>query len=407
MAHKRLAFGVVYGLLLAIATLAGIEFLSSFYVPPWPARALRSIPAGHAPSLNSWGMRDTEHTIAKPRDAASRIVFVGDSFVESAVTSLSLPKAVERRVAEKGGSIEAIDLGVSGTNPRSYYYRSRDVALELSPDALLLFIYAGNDFVAPDGGYSPWPSLIDESAGGSLLGDVMPRTDWLLVNRLHLSEFLRGQRGSSDDAKSLATDLRSPSADRVDRVAADVHKVYHPEFPEPKIREVLKRGDGRLLRREASPEGIPDHAAGWLLDIVTNTELGTNDLAKSPADANRLVHPAEIEATLSWIEAVDRLARDRRIPLVVFVAPVGSGDPDYVDFWKPWPRFYGWNYVCDERQSRLVAALERTNIRFVDLRQDLDGVPASYRKLDGHWTEKGQAIVAERVRKELGRLTHQ
>jgi hypothetical protein len=39
------------------------------------------------------------------------------------------------------------------------------VALKLSPDAVLLFFYAGNDFMPPDQGYSVLPRLIDESAG--------------------------------------------------------------------------------------------------------------------------------------------------------------------------------------------------------------------------------------------------
>jgi hypothetical protein len=40
--RKRVLFGVVYGLVLMVVTLAGIEFLSSFYAPPWPASALRA-----------------------------------------------------------------------------------------------------------------------------------------------------------------------------------------------------------------------------------------------------------------------------------------------------------------------------------------------------------------------------
>ena len=35
----------------------------------------------------------------------------------------------------------------------------------------------------------PWPRLVDGSAGGSLVGMVMPRTNWLLVNRLDLAAF--------------------------------------------------------------------------------------------------------------------------------------------------------------------------------------------------------------------------
>ena len=51
-------------------------------------------------------------------------------------------------------------------------------------------------------------------------------------------------------------------------------------------------------------------------------------------------------------------------------------------------------------------ALRKTDIRFVDLREDLDGIPGTYRKLDGHWSQKGEAIVADRIRKELGRLVN-
>ena len=41
--RKHLAFGVVYGLILTLVTLAGTEFLASFYAPSWPARALRAV----------------------------------------------------------------------------------------------------------------------------------------------------------------------------------------------------------------------------------------------------------------------------------------------------------------------------------------------------------------------------
>ena len=31
-------------------------------------------------------------------------------------------------------------------------------------------------------------------------------------------------------------------------------------------------------------------------------------------------------------------------------------------------------------------------LRYVDLRENLENVPGSYRKLDGHWSHKGEAI---------------
>jgi hypothetical protein len=414
-------FGVIYGLILAVATLAGIEFLSSFYAPSWPARALRSVPPANpvtattkpfsnqpwiAEPYNSWGMRDSERTVAKPEGGAPRVVFVGDSFLESAFTPLSLPAAAALRVAETGGKIEAINLGVSGTNPRSYYYRIRDVALTLSPDALLLFIYAGNDFLASDKGYSIWPSLVDESPGGSLLGAVMPRANWLLVNRLRLSEFLRGRPAPAGESEMLYDDLHASPAERIDRLVAHVEKYYHPGLSREKIREVLSRGDGRLWRAAEGNPGEQEYLMGWMLDTLMNSEISDLDVARSRQDAARLAGDGEVKATLSWIEAADRVAREHKVPLLVFLAPVASIDPDYAEFWKPWPRIYAWNYLCDEWQSRLASALGKTTIRFVDLRQDLDGIPGAYRKLDGHWSQKGEAIVADRIKKELGPLVN-
>lgn len=41
------------------------------------------------------------------------------------------------------------------------------------------------------------------------------------------------------------------------------------------------------------------------------------------------------------------------------------------------------------------------HIHHVDLRTTLDGVPRTYRKMDGHWAQRGKAIVAERIKTEL------
>ena len=43
-------------------------------------------------------------------------------------------------------------------------------------------------------------------------------------------------------------------------------------------------------------------------------------------------------------------------------------------------------------------------IHHVDLRENLANVPGTYRKLDGHWSQKGEAIVSDRVATELRSL---
>jgi len=415
--RKRVAFGVIYGLVLAAVTLAGIEVLASFYAPSWPARALRATgpvnpvsaavePFKDQPWLatpfNSWGMRDSERTVAKPANTF-RAVFVGDSFVESPLTPLSLPAAVARRLPEGGRNVEAIDLGISATSPRSYYYRTRDVALKLSPDALLLFIYAGNDFVLADQGYSAssLPPLVDESPGSSLVGTLMPRTNWLAVNRLRLAESLMNKDPPPAEETVLYDAVHAPPAERLPRLVAHIKKYYFPQHSDAEIGEVLSRGGGRFWRELGSPEGEREFLLGWTLANLLSWETGTFGVAASVQDARRLTSDGEVQATLSWIAATDRLAREMGVPLRIFLAPVGTLDPDYVEFWKPWPRAYSFNYVGEDREIRLAAALGATGIRFVDLREDLAGIAGTYRKRDGHWTQKGEAIVADRVAREL------
>jgi hypothetical protein len=416
--RKRLAFGAVFGAILVAATLAGTEFMASFYVPPWPAHVisarqpapvrLLSAPFKRQPWMadgdNSWATRDQERTVAKPA-GTKRFVFVGDSFVESRFTPLSVPAAVQQRLGNTGGLTEAVNLAVGGTDPRSYYFRIRDVAMELQPDAVLLFIYAGNDFMSPGQGYTIWPKLVDESPGGSLVGSIMPRTNWLIVNRFDLSAFFRSvSKAPANDEAMLFAAVTAPPEERMKRIVAYAKTYRFPDLPEARIAEVLSRGDYRFASIALPQDGEQEYLLDWMFDTLMSWETTDYDVAKSPEDAARLAGGGQVEATLSWIEATEQVLHRRGVPLLVFLAPVGSVDPDYADFWSPWPRAYSWNYLCDEWTSRLAAALGKDGIRTVDPRENLRGVRGTYRKLDGHWSQKGEAIVADRVTLELRSL---
>ena len=418
--RKRLAFWAVLATLLLAVSLGGIEALASLYVPAWPARALNpreparlrvlSAPFQRQPWLadpdNSWAVRDRERTIAKP-EHNFRAVFVGDSFVESRFTPRSVPAAVEARLHGRWPNLEAVNLAVGATDPRSYFFRIRDVALSLQPDLLLLFIYAGNDFMPPDQGYSVWPKLIDESPGGSLVGLVMPRTNWLLVNRLDLAAFFRSRaKAPANDEVKLYEAVTSPPAERLRRTVEYVRAYHFPDLSEQKVAEVLGRGDQRFLEIATPHEGEQEYLLDWMFDSLMSWETGEFDVPARREDAGGFAGNGQVEATLSWIRATAEMAKGHGVPLRVFLAPVGLGDPHYVEFWKPWPRAFGWNYICDEWQGRLASALDRERISFVDLRADLAGVPGTYRKLDGHWSRKGKAIVADRVAAELAALAH-
>ena len=113
-------------------TLAGLEVLSSFVVPPWPARELRPIDATNLPSFdilassqtqphyNSWGENDRERSVQKPAGTEFRTVMVGDSFLEGAFVTKPIGARVEDLLQAEGHrDMEVVNLGISATARRN------------------------------------------------------------------------------------------------------------------------------------------------------------------------------------------------------------------------------------------------------------------------------------------------
>jgi hypothetical protein len=421
---RRRIYGIIFGLILAGVTLLGLEVLASFEAPSWPARALRStLPVNVQPTdfagladkpwvfepYNSWGMRDKERSLAKPAAGGFRTVFIGDSYLEFQLTRPTLPGEVERRFIEAGQpKAEMINLGISATGPRSYYYRMRDVAFALSPDALAVFFFSGNDFLFDGQGFGQGllPDLVSEAPGGSILGNLMPNANWVLVNRLRLSETLATNKPVPQEFNTLATIARLPPAERTTALARHIKRYYYPDLSEQQIAAIFSRNGDAFWRAYAAGKADDESLQGWLLNLMTKAEVEKSPYfeATTPGQAARLVKDGDIQATLSWLTAMDRAARARGVPLVLFIVPPGSVDPDYVEYWKPWPRFYAFNVIADYRQDRLLEALSKTSVRYVDLRKDFEGVRGAYRRSDAHWTDKGVEIAANRVFQELRRL---
>jgi hypothetical protein len=169
------------------------------------------------------------------------------------------------------------------------------------------------------------------------------------------------------------------------------------------LAEILSRGDGRLLTAFGPRPVDEEYLPGWLVHHLIDSDLKKLPalLVRSREDAAAFVTQADIDANLSWLREMNRVARSKGVPLDIFVIPAGSVDPEFVEFWKPWPNFYSWYVQCDLRHDLLVKALKKTELSVIDLKTDFDGVPGTYRKGDGHWTERGLDIAAARVFKQL------
>jgi hypothetical protein len=415
--NRKIWFWPIYILLLLGVTLAGTEFVSSFLVPSWPARDLRPISAGALgenvstmfadsprliPHYNAWGVRDRPRSIEWPADVRYRSVLVGDSFLEGYYIPAPISELVEQRWASEGHTdAEAINLGIAATGPRQYYYRIKRVALALKPDTIVIFVYAGNDFIQMRFDDFAMPALAEELPVPSILGTIAPRTDWLVSNRLGLSELGRNNREVPGENELLAEWAATPTAELTTRVARHMQQYYYPKLGEETIREILARGGEPMRLALAQRKADHQTVAGWLLAGIIDWESGTWPMPKDAQEADRMIDPKVVDDTLSWLVAAEELAKAHGAKLFVALAPVGIGDPEYVAFWKPWPQYFSYTLSADARHKRLAAALRQRGMQVIDLREALDGVRGTYRLTDGHWTDLGTQIAADRVARAL------
>jgi hypothetical protein len=179
-------------------------------------------------------------------------------------------------------------------------------------------------------------------------------------------------------------------------------RYYYPKVSEERLTEILARGGESFWQQFEKREALQ----GWMVNLLVAAEI--NDIpingVRTPDDAAKLISDQQIEATLSWLIALERVATAHRVPLHVYVIPPASVSPDFVEFWKPWPRVLSWYILSDARHQKLVEALRHSAVPFVDLRSDLLGVRHAYRLTDAHWSTTGVQIVAKRIYDDLSSM---
>jgi lysophospholipase L1-like esterase len=107
-------------------------------------------------TLNSKGFHDTEFQSEK-LPGSIRIVAIGDSFVFGVVPyQYNFLTLLEDKMNRPGDRrVEILNMGISATSPREYFSVLVKEALPLKPDAAIICIFVGNDFIE----ISPKPLL--------------------------------------------------------------------------------------------------------------------------------------------------------------------------------------------------------------------------------------------------------
>lgn len=121
-------------------------------------------------------------------------------------------------------------------------------------------------------------------------------------------------------------------------------------------------------------------------------------------EIQRSIDREQFKATLSWLTGARDLPRQNNMKFMVAMAPAAGGDPVYVEFWKPWPRYRAFQIQREAWHRAFRPVIEATGIQVVDLAEDLRGVPGTYRLSDAHWTELGTSLAAKRIASELVKL---
>ena len=112
----------------------------------WPSEPDRVAPVE---TTNLYGFRGPTWN-ARPPAGTARVMIVGDSVVEGAVSEddATIPLAFQERSEQRGVPVEALNLGVGGAQLPEYVSLVRDGLPVLRPDALVLVLFA-NDFPFP------------------------------------------------------------------------------------------------------------------------------------------------------------------------------------------------------------------------------------------------------------------
>lgn len=410
MRYRQLCFWGVFTALLVAMAIAGLEVMSAFVVPPWPERELRRMVVARTERpetlqnsslalsvYNSWGMLDRERSLEKPAGIDFRSVLVGDSFLENGFVRRQLGARIEELWTAAGRhDMEAVSLGISATGPPQYYYRIKNIALSLQPDALVLVFFSGNDFVPERLGSWP-PPLIAERPQPSWLGAVAPRLTWLTMNRL-------GQIGSASKANDFDTVnaiLQLPADQRVDATVRFLKRDYLASMDEQAIRAVIARGGPTFWNAFEKRDHDQEFMQSWWLSGMVEMESAQWSAPLSAEELERSVDPAQVESTMTWLVGAAQLARARGVKFLIALAPSPATDPRYVEFWSPWPRYRSFPMARVVWHRALRAALVAKGLPVADLEDDLKGIPGTYRLSDGHWTELGTAIAAKRLAAEI------
>ncbi len=146
---------------------------------------------------NSYGFVDKQW---QPDPQAFKIMVVGDSFVEALQVDGEnrFTNLLEKKFLESGRKAQVFNLGRGGVGPESYLKFLRKFYPILKPDAVIVSLYNGNDFLnvnsktAPDLRRVNYLARGDEVIAYSQIADAREKLSWRIkavMGKFYLTQF--------------------------------------------------------------------------------------------------------------------------------------------------------------------------------------------------------------------------
>ena len=313
-------------------------------------------------NLNLYGFRDPRSWKVGPARSGTRVMFVGDSFVEGvgAGDDETIPLAFGREAQRRPERVETLNLGVSGANLKEYLRLIRDAVPLFRPDTLILIFYA-NDFPA-----APFdPSWLGEPLRPIFFKPWVPRLAHVLK---------RATRGEA------------------------VPRRWHPQ-PFAFFRPVPDPANPMT----SCPPGYETFVEPALVDAMRRGTLNPNLLDHLGVVEPRLKEPMNIDPHMSALQAFLRPYRTR---LLIGYLPHPMQVSDYyLDFEKRYSRNKEMASLTHARYQGHAAALghmcKRLGLPFLDLtprlREEEGHGVRLFWDFDNHMRGRGYTFVGRVV----------
>jgi len=403
--RRRLLMHTLSSFFLILMTLYSCELVARQFVPAWPTLGLHGVPpdmlnqswgkttpGSGSTGFNNWGQRDRTRSI-QPATGTYRIAFIGDSYLEES-SSKPISLHFEEKLLRE--DVEVINLGVSATSPDEYYYRTRNIALNLNVDHCVLFIYAGNDFSAParslesfSGVAAVYPreslfSVLRLKAFNHLLtNDQRPLLQtWFSAGDLNASEEKFYQTLQNVDDTTIRQILLSSV------LAGSVpYKTLSKKLSQPEIAEfynMLRNPDNGLFR------------SYYLWPALQAASVGGSEW-----------NAFEEDSAYHWITRTSELCSSKGVSFTLVIIPEGfQVDPRLCEQWEPLADMRRLTSPSRHAAKSLYERCRLDGIRVIDFHKILQGIPGTYLNLDGHWSDKGGRLVADELVKKFKKRPH-